>query len=214
MKRRSYKREGNPNYGKKASEKCKKVNRNRMLGKKGKESIAYGVKHPYLTTFNKSRVGIPIRDDVKKKQRKSILKYWNSSKGKKQKKKLSKINKEWAQKNPNKKIEAAKNGHRSCPRVSSLELQFQKILKRNNINFIPQYEYDLGFVDFFIKPNIAIFIDGNYWHNYPCGTKKDKKQTNFLKSKDYKVLRIWESELKDSKKLEERLKTFDGDFNK
>jgi very-short-patch-repair endonuclease len=206
--RRSYKGKANPNYGKKASEKCKEVNHYRLLGKKGKKSIAYGIKHPHLTALNKSRIGIPISDNIKNKQRESILKYWNSSKGTKQKKKLSKINKKWAQKNPNKKIEAAKNGHKSCPRISSLELQFQKILKQNHIKFISQYEYDLGFIDFFIKPNIAIFIDGNYWHKYPYGTKKDKKQTCFLKNKGYTVLRIWENELKNPNNLLDKIINF------
>src|SRR3989304_7739839 len=100
IKRRTHKElnkgKNNPMYNKKQSEKCKKINKKRLLGKKGRKSIAYGVKHPYLTALNKSRVGIPSTDDMKNQQSKSMLKYWNSSKGKKQKKKLSEINKKWA----------------------------------------------------------------------------------------------------------------------
>lgn len=185
----------NANYGKRASKKCKEVNRAKMLGKKGKDAYAYGSKHPKLALLNKSRAGIPIKDDVKEKIRKANKKWWDSPAGLIQRKKTSRLAKEWARKNPHKKIEAAKNGHKCCPRISSLEIKFKKILIKNEIQFDQQKEYKLGFIDFFIEPNLAIFIDGNYWHNYPRGCEKDKKQTKHLQENGFIVLRIWEEEL-------------------
>jgi very-short-patch-repair endonuclease len=199
----------NGNYGKKQSELCKKINHDRLFGKKGKESIAYGSKHPKLVLLNKIRAGIPLSNSHKEKQRKSMLRHWKTQKGIEQRKNISIIARKWAAENKSKKIDAAKKGHKSCPKISSSELKFEKILIQHSIKFIPQYEYELGFMDFFVSPNIAIFIDGNYWHNYPMGTEKDKRQTSFLENNGYKVIRIWESELRDVPKLLEKIKEFD-----
>lgn len=155
-----------------------------------------GIKCPHLISLNKKRCSnVPISEEQKQKQRESILKYWNSKEGIIQKKKLSKINRKWAKEHPEEKIKAAKNGHKNCPKISSLEIQVQNILKKNNIEFIPQYEYKLGFIDIFIEPNKAIFVNGNYWHNYPYGTEKDKKQLKYLKQIGFNCLIIWEHEI-------------------
>ncbi len=88
----------------------------------------------------------------------------------------------------------------------------ENALKEYNIVYIPQYKYAFGFMDFYIpEPNIAIFVDGTYWHADPrifeAGDilffgktpewvwKKDLRQTNYLKSEGYTVLRFWEKEI-------------------
>jgi len=60
-------------------------------------------------------------------------------------------------------------------------------------------------VDIFIEPNICIEIDGCYWHSckqcgydYPPRIEKDKLINKSLKSQGYKVIRIWEHEIKES----------------
>lgn len=64
-----------------------------------------------------------------------------------------------------------------------------------------------GLPDLFIKPDICIFVDGDYWHCNPNFTggfppnpmkrrEKDKKVNNVLLSNGYKVLRFWGSEIK------------------
>ena len=47
------------------------------------------------------------------------------------------------------------------------------------------------------KKNIGIATDGNYWHKYPIGLEKDHIRTKELIEKGFKVLRLWESEIKD-----------------
>ena len=49
------------------------------------------------------------------------------------------------------------------------------------------------------KDKIAIFVDGEYWHNYPKGRRWDKYCTTFLKNKGWRVIRIWAKQInKDS----------------
>ena len=60
-------------------------------------------------------------------------------------------------------------------------------------------------VDIFIDPNICIEVDGCYWHSckqcgfdYPPRVEKDKLINESLRSQGYKVIRIWEHEIKES----------------
>jgi very-short-patch-repair endonuclease len=45
--------------------------------------------------------------------------------------------------------------------------------------------------------NLVIECDGNYWHKYPTGTDIDHIRTDELIDKGFKVLRLWEFEIKD-----------------
>lgn len=121
------------------------------------------------------------------------------------------IHENWKKKDPEgykrHQHEAGKKAFLSCPRISLLELKFQKILKELKIEFIPQFDFVLGFADILIKPNIVLFIDGDFWHGNPIRFKqfsqkqvaqkiKDERQNIFLKLKGYKVVRLWEHDLK------------------
>jgi very-short-patch-repair endonuclease len=69
-------------------------------------------------------------------------------------------------------------------------------LKKLGIFYIKQAPYELGIVDFYLPGhNIIIFVDGNYWHNYPVGNQKDLRQDLFLTKFGYDVHRIWESDI-------------------
>ncbi|MCK9370177.1 endonuclease domain-containing protein [Candidatus Dojkabacteria bacterium] len=51
--------------------------------------------------------------------------------------------------------------------------------------------------DFFIPTmNLVIECDGTYWHKYPIGNELDHIRTKELIEKGFKVLRLWESEIK------------------
>ena len=60
-------------------------------------------------------------------------------------------------------------------------------------------------VDFFVKPNICIFADGDYWHNLPETKKRDKRQNKLLKGYNWKVVRLLGSEIKKGKRPNEIL---------
>lgn len=82
---------------------------------------------------------------------------------------------------------------------TSIERALHKKLKRKNIIYEKDKPLlDLTRVDVFIPPNICIYADGNYWHNYPHGLKKDKRQNKKLKEEGYVVLRFWGSEIREN----------------
>jgi len=83
--------------------------------------------------------------------------------------------------------------HRNNP--SNIEKKLANYLIENKISFICQFKYQLGVADFFIKPNLIIEVDGDYWHNLPKVKERDKRQTLFLEEEGYKVLHLWEKEI-------------------
>lgn len=102
----------------------------------------------------------------------------------------------------------------------STELKLIKYFKDNNIKGWRRNYKIFGKPDFvFLKKKIAIFTDGCFWHGHNCRntkprnnaeywTKKiarnierDKKVTERLAVLGYKVIRIWECELKTPQNL-------------
>ena len=56
---------------------------------------------------------------------------------------------------------------------------------------------NVAFPDFLVD-STCIFADGDYWHKYPEGTDKDRKQDKALKKLGYKILRFWEHDINDN----------------
>ncbi len=57
------------------------------------------------------------------------------------------------------------------------------------------------------EKKIAIYIDGNYWHNYPNGRRWDEFCSTYLRNKGWNVLRFWESDInKHSQTVIQQLK--------
>jgi len=112
------------------------------------------------------------------------------------------------------------------------EIILQMLCKTAGIQFLKHKNFDLGFqhhqVDLFIKPNICLEVDGDYWHANPNEHKRqgrihagfkpehplpspknkkmtakdkwklDKKVTRALVSQDNIVIRFWQSELEEN----------------
>jgi DNA mismatch endonuclease (patch repair protein) len=90
-------------------------------------------------------------------------------------------------------------------KFTSIEVKLQNLLKENNIEFSTHYPI-LGHPDIFIKPNIAIFADGCYWHKCPeCGfgegKERDEMVTRELQSQGFVVIRLWQHEIKNLNSL-------------
>lgn len=83
---------------------------------------------------------------------------------------------------------------------SKPEIKIQDFLKQLNIEFSGHkyihikhaYQCDI------LIPSMSLIIevDGNYWHKYPIGREIDKIRTKELQEQGFKVLRLWESDIK------------------
>jgi len=83
---------------------------------------------------------------------------------------------------------------------TSIEIKIEEELKRNQIYYQKYVSLcDITVPDFYL-PNykIAIYTDGDYWHNLPVVKNRDEKQNRILKQKGYQVLRFWEHEINRS----------------
>jgi len=49
------------------------------------------------------------------------------------------------------------------------------------------------YVDFFIEPNICLYVDGDYWHSLPENIERDLRNNKWLSENGYTVIRITES---------------------
>lgn len=111
----------------------------------------------------------------------------------------------------------------------STELRLMMIFKQNGITGWKRNYQVKGHPDFvFQKERIAIFVDGCFWHGHDCRNTRpqenqeywrkkrernishDRKITTMFERRGWKVLRIWECELKKSnfQFLREKLRRF------
>lgn len=100
------------------------------------------------------------------------------------------------------------------------ELRLIRIFRENNITGWRRHFDIFGKPDFvFLKERLAVFIDGCFWHNCPLhasspktngifwkrklekNKKRDRLVSRTLKANDWRVLRIWQHELKKSKNI-------------
>jgi very-short-patch-repair endonuclease len=95
---------------------------------------------------------------------------------------------------------------------TSIEVKIQNFLKELGIEyFTHQYikEIEHGYQCDILIPsmNLVIECDGDYWHKYPIGNDIDHIRTSELIEKGFKVLRLWEFEIKkmDLNDFKERL---------
>lgn len=109
------------------------------------------------------------------------------------------------------------------------EIFFRKLLYSKGIRYRTHYPIDGKPDVVIVSQKIAIFVDGCFWHKCPkcCrlpnsnkdywiekiekNVKRDKKINETLKSKGWKVIRIWEHEIKEN--LEGALKKVIDSFN-
>ena len=138
---------------------------------------------------------------------------------KKTKRKMSENNK--GKNNPNygkkhtektiNKIKKARKKQILPKKDTTIEVKIQNFLKQLNIEFFThQYiKIEHGYQCDILIPsmNIVIECDGDYWHKYPIGNDIDHTRTKELIEKGFKVLRLWENEIRKItlKQFEEKL---------
>lgn len=82
---------------------------------------------------------------------------------------------------------------------TSIEIIIRDWLFKNNIDFKLQHfiRFDNGYtlVDFFVKPNICLYCDGDYWHSLPEVQERDIRQNESLSAMGYNVIRLSGTEI-------------------
>jgi DNA mismatch endonuclease (patch repair protein) len=95
---------------------------------------------------------------------------------------------------------------------TKLENKMEEALKKYNISYRLQQEFEIGIMDFYLpEGNIAVFVDGDVWHANPKKYKgddvlfygkiatsiwmKDLYHNRYLKSCGFRVLRFWEEDI-------------------
>ena len=87
-----------------------------------------------------------------------------------------------------------------------VEQRMEAILVENGIGFESQKRIPgIAFPDFFVNPNICIFVDGDYWHTRGKNPKLDLERNEQMRENGFLVLRFWES---DIMKLPELVQSF------
>jgi len=83
---------------------------------------------------------------------------------------------------------------------TTIEVKIQNFLKQLEIEFFThQYmKIEHGYQCDILIPsmNLVIECDGDYWHKYPIGNDLDHIRTKELLKKGFKVLRLWEYEIR------------------
>lgn len=87
--------------------------------------------------------------------------------------------------------------YKNC-KATDIENLIEEWLISKNIEFEKQKPLcdKITITDFFIKPNIAIYCDGDYWHSLPSARKKDSYINRTLRYNGFKVICILGSDIK------------------
>lgn len=91
-------------------------------------------------------------------------------------------------------------------KASGLEIKFYQLLTEAGIKFKKEKCIGRCHVDIFIEPNLAIELNGCYWHGCqkcfpnPSATQKkarikDAKRYLFFQKKEFKVVVLWECDI-------------------
>jgi len=187
-------------YGKEYADKKKAILHNKKKkyweNKKGKtlEEI-YGIEKAKKI---KRKISIQTKksmsnENVKNKLKNGLIEYYKHNEHPRQNKKHSK--------ETIKKIKSARANQIFPVTDTSIEVKIQNFLKQLGIDFfthqyIKEIEHSYQCDILIPSMNLVIECDGDYWHKYPIGKDIDHIRTNELIEKGFKVLRLWEREIR------------------
>lgn len=176
------------------SEEHKNKLRESMTGNKYKEGIS---------PWNKGKKykSVPCPEEKKKRISSSLKGHpCYKDEGRRRKASLSMI--EWYKNHPEAIVAfTERRKHIKIPKKdSSIEVKIQNYLKELNVEYMTHQYMNIehGYqCDIFIPSiNLIIECDGDYWHKYPTGLDRDHIRTKELMEKGFKVLRLWERDIR------------------
>lgn len=89
---------------------------------------------------------------------------------------------------------------------STAEIEFEKILNELDLAFIYQKNICGYRCDYYLGHKLVVEVNGDYWHSEEINKKSDPKKNKVLTDNGYKVVYVWESELKDHKTCKEKIR--------
>ncbi|MGA9845740.1 MAG: DUF559 domain-containing protein [Nitrososphaeraceae archaeon] len=133
-------------------------------------------------------------------------------------KKVAAASKRWIAEHPDEHRKKAVKGALRASKLglfrlsTKLEDKMEEALKKYNISYIRQQQFEIGIMDFYLpEGNVAVFVDGDVWHanpeKYKCDDilfygktansiwNRDLYHNSHLKSRGFRVLRFWENEI-------------------
>lgn len=162
-------------------------------------------------------------DEIKRKKEKTFIKHYGVDNIWKTKEYAEFTSKRWASYNKEKKSELIHKWTKQEGRISKLENKIVNILNKLNIPIETQFKFPKFFhkYDIFLKnTNVLIEVQGDFWHanpnkykendiiNFPGNKsylakelwKKDLQKIHYAESQNYKVIQIWESDIREQEK--------------
>ena len=81
---------------------------------------------------------------------------------------------------------------------TKIEIALEEVVKELGLKYMTQYPLlGITVADIYLPDkHMAIYADGDYWHNYPNGTERDHRINKELSNANIKTLRFWECDIK------------------
>lgn len=191
---------GGAKLGHKVSEETKikigNANRGRKYSDEAKLKISIASKGRIS-----NRKGVTLSIETRKKLSDSHLGNVSGMKGKKH-------SEETKRKCAEATIRRYQNNKAKYNKDTKPELECERILKNNNINYTKQFRITNRLYDFYLSDyNLLIEVDGTFYHGkgikdedlkYVCQKKSrriDKLKTELAKERGYNLIRVWEDEI-------------------
>lgn len=120
--------------------------------------------------------------------------YWNSPAGKARRSRI--VRQTLARLSPDEmaqRVAAIREYHGP----TRIEVAMQQELQRRGWVFETQYAIDVYYADFYVPHlHLVIECDGDYWHRLPEHQIKDRKRDALMRSRGFRVVRVWEHAIK------------------
>lgn len=91
---------------------------------------------------------------------------------------------------------------------TSIEIAMEKILDELDIIYQYQKEIDKYKFDYYLGRKCIIEMQGDYWHSIEKNIKSDINKKAFCDKNKYKILYVWENELKDIESVKSKVLKF------
>lgn len=192
--------------GMKLSEEHKKNiamgNTGKFFTDKRKKNISDSLKGKHCSPSTEFKKGHKLPEESRKKIGEANK--GNSNLGKSSQYKKGNIPYMTGRKHKKSSIDAYKEkrkGWKTPVKDTKIEVKIQNFLTKMKMNFYTHHYMNIkhGYQCDILIPskNVVIECDGDYWHNYPTGRDIDHIRTSELVNEGFKVLRLWEFEIKE-----------------